>query len=284
MSAGCSTTWRWSRSRIPRRRGHARSRPTCSGIRACAPTPTCCTARRFAGRSAPPSLLSSPCTTSQCCATRSGSTAGRAPTPASPCRGSLLLRIASSPSRSSPSASSARFSEPMPRRSESSRTRSRMSSHPRDRAPRATTCSPSGRSSRGRISRGSRRQWTVSSASSAREAGAASSLRATSPGSADISDEELAAQYRGARCLVYASLYEGFGIPVGEALACGCPVVTSRDSAMAELAGAAATYVDPEDVASIRTGIEQASRPEPRRGPTWADVAARTLAVYEELA
>ena len=52
-----------------------------------------------------------------------------------------------------------------------------------------------------------------------------------------VSDDELAALYRGARCLVYASLYEGFGIPVAEALACGCPVVTSRDSAMAELAG-----------------------------------------------
>ena len=98
------------------------------------------------------------------------------------------------------------------------------------------------------------------------------------------SDEELAALYRGARCLVYASLYEGFGIPVAEALACGCPVVTSRDSPMAELAGDAAVYVDPEDVTSIREGIERATRPEPRRGATWADVAARTRAVYEELA
>lgn len=99
-----------------------------------------------------------------------------------------------------------------------------------------------------------------------------------------VSDEELAALYRGARCLVYASLYEGFGIPVAEALACGCPVVTSRDSPMAELAGDAAVYVDPEDVTSIREGIERATRHEPRRGATWAEVAARTRAVYEELA
>jgi glycosyltransferase involved in cell wall biosynthesis len=49
----------------------------------------------------------------------------------------------------------------------------------------------------------------------------------------EVTDEELAALYRGARCLVYASLYEGFGIPVAEALACGCPVVTSRHSPMA---------------------------------------------------
>ncbi len=99
-----------------------------------------------------------------------------------------------------------------------------------------------------------------------------------------VADADLAALYRGARCLVYASLYEGFGIPVAEALACGCPVVTSRDSPMAELAGTAAAYVDPEDVASIREGIERASRPEPRRFASWADVAERTRAVYEELA
>jgi glycosyltransferase involved in cell wall biosynthesis len=100
----------------------------------------------------------------------------------------------------------------------------------------------------------------------------------------DVSDEELAAHYRGARCLVYASLYEGFGIPVAEALACGCPVVTSRDSAMAEVAGDAATYVDPEDVASIRAGLERVTRSAPRPGATWAEVAERTSAVYEELA
>jgi glycosyltransferase involved in cell wall biosynthesis len=100
----------------------------------------------------------------------------------------------------------------------------------------------------------------------------------------DVPDEELAALYRGARCLVYASLYEGFGIPVAEALACGCAVVTSAGSAMEEIAGDDATYVDPLDVASIRDGIERAVRPQPRRGPSWADVAERTRAVYEEAA
>jgi len=99
----------------------------------------------------------------------------------------------------------------------------------------------------------------------------------------EISDTELAALYRGARCLVYASLYEGFGIPVAEALACGCPVVTSRGSPMAELAGDDAVYVDPYDVESIRDGISRAFRPAPRRGPSWADVARSTRAVYEEL-
>jgi glycosyltransferase involved in cell wall biosynthesis len=99
-----------------------------------------------------------------------------------------------------------------------------------------------------------------------------------------VTDEELAALYRGARCLVYASLYEGFGIPVAEALACGCPVVTSAGSPMAELAGDDAALVDPEDVESIRDGIARAQRPTARRGPSWAQVAELTRSVYEELA
>jgi len=99
-----------------------------------------------------------------------------------------------------------------------------------------------------------------------------------------VSDEELAALYRGARCLVYASLYEGFGIPVAEALACGCPIVTSIGSPMAELAGDDAALVDPREVASIREGIARATAPVARRGASWAEVAEQTRAVYEELA
>jgi len=100
----------------------------------------------------------------------------------------------------------------------------------------------------------------------------------------EVDDEELARLYRGARCLVYASLYEGFGLPVAEALACGCPVVTSVGTAMEEIAGPDATYVDPEDVESIRDGIARAFRPTPRRVASWPDVAAATRAVYEEVA
>src|SRR5205823_1412698 len=100
----------------------------------------------------------------------------------------------------------------------------------------------------------------------------------------DVDDAQLAALYRGARCLVYASLYEGFGIPVAEALACGCAIVTSRGSAMEEIAGGAATYVDPTSVDSIREGISRAAAPAPRRIATWPEVARRTQAVYEELA
>ncbi len=98
----------------------------------------------------------------------------------------------------------------------------------------------------------------------------------------EVDDLELAALYRGARCLVYASLYEGFGIPVAEALACGCPVVTSAGSAMEEIAAADAVYVDPLDVGSIREGIARAFAPPPRRFAAWADVARATEAVYEE--
>lgn len=100
----------------------------------------------------------------------------------------------------------------------------------------------------------------------------------------EVGDEELAALYRGARCLVFASLYEGFGIPVAEALACGCPIVTSTGSPMEELAGEDATYVDPASVESIREGIARAHAPAPRRVAAWPEVAARTRAVYEELA
>jgi glycosyltransferase involved in cell wall biosynthesis len=100
----------------------------------------------------------------------------------------------------------------------------------------------------------------------------------------EVSDEELARLYRGARCLVYASLYEGFGLPVAEALACGCPVVTTEGSAMAEIAGPDAAYVDPRDVASIRAGIGRAVAAPPRRIAAWPDVARSTRAVYEEVA
>ncbi len=100
----------------------------------------------------------------------------------------------------------------------------------------------------------------------------------------NVGDEELAALYRGARSLVYASLYEGFGIPVAEALACGCPIVTSRGSAMEEIAGDQATYVDPASVESIRDGIARAGTPAARTFARWPDVAARTRTVYEEVA
>jgi glycosyltransferase involved in cell wall biosynthesis len=109
----------------------------------------------------------------------------------------------------------------------------------------------------------------------------------------EVSDEELARLYRGARVVAYPSLYEGFGIPVLEAMATGTPVVTSAGGATEEVAGGAAVLVDPRDVASIASGIEEAAarRDELRargferaRAFRWDDVARQTVAVYEEAA
>jgi len=106
-------------------------------------------------------------------------------------------------------------------------------------------------------------------------------------------DAELAKLLRGALCLAYPSLYEGFGIPVLEAMLCGTPVVTSRDSAMEEVAGEAAEVVDPRDVGSIAAGIERAigRRAELRaaglaRAPrfSWDATAAAATAAYREVA
>jgi glycosyltransferase involved in cell wall biosynthesis len=105
-----------------------------------------------------------------------------------------------------------------------------------------------------------------------------------------VGDEELARLYRGARCLVYPSLYEGFGIPILEAMACGTPVVTTRGGATEEVAGGAAVLVDPLDVAGVAGGIERAtSEREGLRAAgleraarfTWDETARATRAVYE---
>jgi glycosyltransferase involved in cell wall biosynthesis len=73
-----------------------------------------------------------------------------------------------------------------------------------------------------------------------------------------VTDDELAALYRGARCVVYASLYEGFGLPVLEAMASGTPVVTSAGGATEEVAGGAAVLVEPTDAEAIAAGIRDA--------------------------
>jgi glycosyltransferase involved in cell wall biosynthesis len=72
-----------------------------------------------------------------------------------------------------------------------------------------------------------------------------------------IAPEDKAALLSGAKALVFPSLYEGFGMPVLEAMVCGVPVVTSRVSSLPEVAGDAAVLVDPLDVDSIAAGLGQ---------------------------
>lgn len=71
----------------------------------------------------------------------------------------------------------------------------------------------------------------------------------------NLSQEELVAQYASADLLVFASIFEGFGLPIVEAQAMGRPVVTSNLQPMKEVAGGAACLVDPDDCASIRKGV-----------------------------
>jgi glycosyltransferase involved in cell wall biosynthesis len=110
-----------------------------------------------------------------------------------------------------------------------------------------------------------------------------------------IKDDELVALYQGARLFVFPSLYEGFGFPVLEAMACGCPVLTSNVSSLPEVAGEAAILLDPMDqkewarqmehvlsdsmvqMKMRECGLEQAKR------FTWDATAKETIKVYEQV-
>jgi glycosyltransferase involved in cell wall biosynthesis len=73
-----------------------------------------------------------------------------------------------------------------------------------------------------------------------------------------VDDADLPAVYSGATCFVFPSIYEGFGLPVLEAMACGAPVVASNASSIPEVVGEAALLVDPTNVSAIADAIAQA--------------------------
>lgn len=109
-----------------------------------------------------------------------------------------------------------------------------------------------------------------------------------------VSDEELSALYKHAKAFALPSLYEGFGLPVLEAMSFGTPVVVSNVSSLPEIAGEAGIYVDPEDLESIAKGLVEAlegkSRDERARAAktqvkkfTWEKAARQTLEVLEKV-
>jgi alpha-1,3-rhamnosyl/mannosyltransferase len=110
-----------------------------------------------------------------------------------------------------------------------------------------------------------------------------------------VPDEELATLYRQADLFCYPSLYEGFGIPVLEAMQSGTAVLTSSVSSMPEVGGSAARYADPRDVGDIARGLrELITDPELRSRCAeagiarsaafdWTDTARRVLGVLEGL-
>jgi len=83
---------------------------------------------------------------------------------------------------------------------------------------------------------------------------------------------------RGARAMVFPSLYEGFGLPVLEAMSLGTPVLTSREGALPEIAGEAALFVDPYDLRAIAAGLQRLAPSDEASDALCADLAERGLA------
>ncbi len=108
-----------------------------------------------------------------------------------------------------------------------------------------------------------------------------------------VDDDELPLWYNAAAALVFPSLYEGFGLPIVEALACATPVVAAHTSSLPEAGGAAALYFDPTDADELAVRLAdvldrpevvaqlRAAGPEQARRFSWARAGQETAAVYD---
>jgi O-antigen biosynthesis alpha-1,3-rhamnosyltransferase len=111
-----------------------------------------------------------------------------------------------------------------------------------------------------------------------------------------VTDSQLLTLYRGAAALVYPSRYEGFGLPVLEAMACGTPVIASRASSIPEVLGDAGVLLDPDDEPGWAEAIAEIVNDEWQKGRmrkagltrakefTWARTASITLDAYRQVA
>lgn len=103
-----------------------------------------------------------------------------------------------------------------------------------------------------------------------------------------VPDEDLPGLYQGARCFALPSLYEGFGLPVLEAMAQNCPVVVSNISSLPEIAGNEGIYIDPMDVDSIVHGMKEGLKVLHKSSSQvkkfrWEKAAKQTLEVLENI-
>lgn len=110
-----------------------------------------------------------------------------------------------------------------------------------------------------------------------------------------LSEEQLASHYKGALALLFPSLYEGFGLPILEAMSYGCPVITSNMSSMPEVGGSAALYVDPSNINDLAEKMHLVESSSSLRDQlrvlglnrvkefSWRKTAEKTMEVYAEV-